>query len=346
MQLRQPTLQTTRTQLGQPGLAQPRHTRLQQLGGFHRAVVADEVIAPVIAPVHLRSALEQAGDLAGRQLQRQRLQPAQLDLGVLIHNLLQRQHEQSRRVATSKATPVGNLHVTNEGTERKHTVVFQVQATVRPRRTARPADHQPQHAVAPAAHRLRAAFGKQVVHRVDACRVEVQQRRRTLFRFGLEQGQRRSALRLWKRRRCSEVSLVPLRQRGAPAGELAIEHEMLGVHCQVLGRVLQLIGIRTAVMEVVVATAEMPGLALPSGQITPAHTARPVRRRTVGNMGQFVYQRAAACAPGAGHAVIQKIAAQRDAAGEGAAMHLGGKAITPAHLHLRRQGAQQAIWQQ
>ena len=40
-QPRQPALETTRTQLGQPGLAQPRHSGLQQLGGLHRTVVAE-----------------------------------------------------------------------------------------------------------------------------------------------------------------------------------------------------------------------------------------------------------------------------------------------------------------
>jgi len=74
--------------------------------------------------VHLCGALEQAGDLAGRQLQRQRLQPTQFHLGVLVHHLLQRQHEQARGIAAGQATPVGNLHITYECAERQHAVVL------------------------------------------------------------------------------------------------------------------------------------------------------------------------------------------------------------------------------
>ncbi len=77
---------------------------------------------------------------------------------------------------------------------------------------------------------------------------------------------------------------------------------MLGVHRQILGRTFQFIGIRTTVTEVVVATAEVPRLALPPRQVPPTRSARPVRTATVGDVGEFVHQRAAARTAGAGHA--------------------------------------------
>ncbi len=198
IQPHQSPAQPARGQLGQAGLAQPWHPGLQQLGGFHRTVVADEVIAPVIAPVHLCGALEQAGDFAAIKRQRQRLQPAQFDLGVLVHHLLQRQHEQPRRIATGQPAPVGNLHVADEGAEGQHTVILQIQPAIRPRRAARAADDQAQHAVAPAAHRLRTALGEQVIHGEDAGRIQLQQRRRALLRLGLQQRNRALALRRWE----------------------------------------------------------------------------------------------------------------------------------------------------
>ncbi len=51
-------------------------------------------------------------------------------------------------------------------------------------------------------------------------------------------------------------------------------------------------------------------------------------------MGQFVYQRAAACATRAGHGIIQQLATQGDAPGEGPAVHIGRQVITPTHLDL------------
>ena len=138
----------------------------------------------------------------------------------------------------------------------------------------------------------------------------------------------------------------PLRQRRATAGKLGIEHEMLGVHGQMFGRVLQFIGVRTTVTEVVVTTAQMPGLALPPGQITPACTARPVRAATVCNMGQLMHQSAASRAAGAGHGIIQQLATQGDVAGESAAVYIGRQVIAPAYLDLCRQCSQQAIRQQ
>ncbi|MNV83659.1 hypothetical protein D3C71_1774760 [compost metagenome] len=63
-------------------------------------------------------------------------------------------------------------------------------------------------------------------------------------------------------------------------------------------------------------------------------------------MGQFVHQRTAPCASGTGHIIIKQIAAQRDTPGEGTAMHVGGQVVTPADLHLRGQGTQQAVGQQ
>ena len=121
---------------------------------------------------------------------------------------------------------------------------------------------------------------------------------------------------------------------------------MLGVHRQILSRVLQLITIRAAITEIVVAATEMPRLALPPRKIAPTRTAGPARAAAVGNVGQFVHQCAASSPPRSRHAVVQQVAAQRDAAGEGTAMHLGRQVIPPAHLNLRRQCAQQPLRQQ
>ena len=139
---------------------QPRHAVVQQLEGLHGAVVAEEVVAAVVVPVQPRGAFQQRGDLGRVQLQRDRLQAAQLDLGVLLDHLLQRQHEQARGVGARQAAPAGNLHVANERAERQHLVVLQVEPAIGPARAARRADHQPQHAVAPAAHRPLVAFGE------------------------------------------------------------------------------------------------------------------------------------------------------------------------------------------
>ncbi|MNS83165.1 hypothetical protein D3C72_1169410 [compost metagenome] len=63
-------------------------------------------------------------------------------------------------------------------------------------------------------------------------------------------------------------------------------------------------------------------------------------------MGQFMHQRATPRTTGAGHVIIQKVATQRDASGEGTAMYIGRQVIAPAHLYLRRQCSQQAFRQQ
>jgi hypothetical protein len=47
-----------------------------------------------------RRAFQEVGDLGRAQLQRDRLQAAQLDLGVLLDHLRERQHVQARRVGT------------------------------------------------------------------------------------------------------------------------------------------------------------------------------------------------------------------------------------------------------
>ncbi|KAG1390133.1 hypothetical protein G6F58_013084 [Rhizopus delemar] len=103
-------------------------------------------------------------------------------------------------------------------------------------------------------------------------------------------------------------------------------------------RIFQLITVRAASTEVVVAATEMPRLALPPCQIAPTRTARPASATTIRDMGQFVHQCAASRPSRTGHAVVQQVAAQRDAASKCTAMHLGGQVSAPAYLYLGRQG--------
>src|SRR5690606_33056948 len=80
------------------GQLRPVGAAAQQLQGFHRAVVGQKVIVAVITPVQLGAALDQHLDLTAFQPERNRGQAAQLDLGVFVDHLAQRQDEQARRV--------------------------------------------------------------------------------------------------------------------------------------------------------------------------------------------------------------------------------------------------------
>ncbi len=69
-------------------------TGAQQLEVFNGAVVREEVVIAVVAPVHLGSVLNQPFDFRARQLDWQGGQAAQFGLGVFIDDLRQRQDEQ------------------------------------------------------------------------------------------------------------------------------------------------------------------------------------------------------------------------------------------------------------
>ncbi|MNJ56421.1 hypothetical protein D3C77_519660 [compost metagenome] len=74
----------------QVGQARVGGAAAQQLEGFYRAVIGQEVIVAVVAPVHLRCLANQAFELGAIELERDRRQAAQLGLGVLINDLGQR----------------------------------------------------------------------------------------------------------------------------------------------------------------------------------------------------------------------------------------------------------------
>ena len=218
---------------------QPRHAVVQQLESLHGAVVAEEVVAAVVAPVQLRGALQEAGDLGAFQLQRDRLQAAQLDLGVLLDHLLERQHEQARRVRTRQAAPAGDLHVVDERAERQHAVIGEVEPAIGPARAARRADHEAQHAVTPAAHRPLIAFGQQVVDCVDAIGVELQKWRLVFVADGPQHHEARRAV--GRRRTAPEVRGEKAVQVRPAAAVGRIEQKVLEVHGDEFGRARELV---------------------------------------------------------------------------------------------------------
>ncbi|MNY14873.1 hypothetical protein D3C86_1480620 [compost metagenome] len=145
----------------------------QQFQSFYRAVIGQEEIIAVVAPVHLGGMLHHVFDFVARQVQRHRGQAAQFGLGVFVDHLSQRQDKQARRVFTHQAVPARQLYITDEGAVGQHQMLIQIQPAIRPAWTARCADYQAQHAVAPAADPVLIGLGQQIVNGVDPFRINV-----------------------------------------------------------------------------------------------------------------------------------------------------------------------------
>ncbi len=209
----------------------------------------------------------------------------------------------------------------------------QIQPARRPARTSRRADHQPQHAVAPAAHQLVVALGQQVVHRIYPLRIQLQQRGFAGDITRLHQRHARVACGL---RPGSKVICKPRRQRRAATREPGVEQVMLGIHRQVFGRAVALVRVGAAFGERVVTTPPTPRVLLPAGQVTPAGAVRPAAiNGAVQHVGQFMDQRRLHRAWQwlAGLYLVQQAAPQGDRIPAGAAMHRVGKLVRPGQGH-------------
>ena len=79
----------------QPGQLRVGAAAAQQLQAFDRAVVGQEVIVAVIAPVHFSGVLDGVVDFLAREFQGDGREAAQLGLGVFVDHLGQWQHKQS-----------------------------------------------------------------------------------------------------------------------------------------------------------------------------------------------------------------------------------------------------------
>ena len=215
-------------------------------------------------------AYHQLLDLVARQAQRYRGQAAQLDLGVFINHLLQRQHEQARGVDAGQAIPARQLQVADEGTVGQHQVVVEIQAAVRATRPARCADHQAQHAVAPAAHPGIVGFSEQVVDFIHALRIKPPQWLQGEVAPGIEVGIVVAAI--LARRRPVEVLTEIARQRRAAAGIAGVEQKVFEVDRDELQRVGQLVAVRAAcdLAVVQIARASLADPLLPASQIEQA----------------------------------------------------------------------------
>ena len=215
----------------------------QQFQGFHRAVVRDEVVVAVVTPVHLGRVLDQVVDLRPRQIHGHRGQAAQFGLGVFVDHLPQRQDEQARRVHAGQAVPTGKLYVADEGAVRQHQVLIQVQTAIRSTRASGLADHQPQHAVTPAADPVLVGFGQQVIDGVHALGVDCAQWLTAKVAAGVKEREGCPALTLG----CGgpvEMFFVVRVQRGTTAGVVRVEEEILHVDRDELTRVADLVDVR------------------------------------------------------------------------------------------------------
>ncbi len=247
-----------------------RRAAAQQFQGFHRAVVGQEVVVAVVAPVQFGAALDQLANLFGVQFQGHRGQPAQLHLGVFVDHLAQRQNEQPRGVDAGEAVPAGELHVIDEGAEGQHQVVVQIQSTSGAGLAAGRADHQAQHAMAPAADPGVVGFGEQVVDLVDTRRVKAQQGRAAELAAGVKEG---IARRTVSRLRCPAEVLAEVAVQGwAAAGVAGVEQEVFEVHRDEFQRAGQLVGVGTArqLRVVLFAQAAFANPLRPAGQIEQA----------------------------------------------------------------------------
>ncbi|MNM85929.1 hypothetical protein D3C81_980700 [compost metagenome] len=242
----------------------------QQLQRLYCAVVGQEPVVAIVAPVHFGGLTHQVLDLVAVEPQGHRRQAAQFGLGVLVDHLAQRQHEQARGVGTDQAVPAGKLHIVDEGAVRQHQALVEVQAAVRPAWAARLADHQAQHAVAPAADQVLVGFGQQVVHLIDPLGVDFAQRLAGEVAAGIDERQALGAAVLL---RCpAEVFAQVLVQRRTAAAVARVEEEVLHVDRDVLLGAAQFIAVGAAheLAVVLLALAASAHVLLPAGQVEQA----------------------------------------------------------------------------
>ncbi|MNF62628.1 hypothetical protein D3C84_443120 [compost metagenome] len=221
--------------------------------------------------MHLDSVLDQGFGFRTAEPEGHRGQAAQFHLGVFLDHLVQRQHEEARRVGAGEAVPAGQLHVADEGAVGEHQVLVEVEAAVRSAWAARGADHQAQHAVAPAADPVLVGLGKQVIHFIDPLGVELAQGLLAEVAAGVQVGVAAGALGAI-RRGPAEVFAVVAVERRAAAGIGRIEEEVLHVHRDELARILQFVDVRAARHLVVFrfALAAFADVLGPAGEIQQA----------------------------------------------------------------------------
>ncbi|MNF39177.1 hypothetical protein D3C84_201430 [compost metagenome] len=170
-------------------------------------------------------------------------------------------------------------------------MLVQIQPAIRPARPPGGADHQAQHAVAPAAGPLLVGLGEQVVDLVDPLGVERAQWLAGEIAAGVEVGVRVDAGLLAGRCPAAEMLAQVTRQRGAATGVAGVEEEVLHVHRDELARVAQFVDIRAARHLAVgrLARAAPADLLRPAGQVEQARIVaegETARRLAAAGIGQ------------------------------------------------------------
>ena len=221
--------------------------------------------------MHFGGAFHDIFNLAARQIQWHRGQAAQFGLGVFVDHLGQRQDEQARRVFTDQAIPTRQLNVADEGAVGQYQVLIQVQSTIRPARSAWCTDHQPQHAMAPAAHPVLVGLRQQIVDGVDPLRIDLPQGCFGEVVTGIQEGEGFAASTLGIGGP-AEVLFVVAVQRRAATGIARVKEEILHVDRDELLGAAGLVNVRTAgdLAVVLFAFATTADVLLPSGEVEQA----------------------------------------------------------------------------
>ncbi|MND75337.1 hypothetical protein D3C80_669500 [compost metagenome] len=255
--------------------------------------------------MHFGGVLDQGFGFRAAELEGHRGQAAQFHLGVFLDHLVQRQHEEARGIGAGEAVPAGQLHVADEGPVGEHQVLVEVEAAVRSARTARGADHQAQHAVAPAADPVLVGLGEQVVHFIDPLGVELAQGLLAEVAAGIQIGEAAGAIGAVRRRPAEMFAVVAVERRAA-AGIGRIEEEVLHVHRDELARILQFVDVRAARHLVVFrfALAALADVLGPAGEVQQARVVAE-GEAALGLAPAVAGQSYRAVAPGPGAAAEQ-----------------------------------------
>lgn len=161
-------------------------------------------------------------------------------------------------------------------------MLIEIEPAVRATWTARRADHQAQHAVAPAADPILVGLGQQVVDGVDPFRIDLPQRLLGEIVAGIEKREGLAASVLgW--RRPAKVFLVIAIQRRATAGVARVEEEILHVDRNELLGTGDLVQIRAAGdLPIVLFTLTTPAdVLLPAGKVKQARVIAESEAATV-----------------------------------------------------------------
>ncbi|MNM80848.1 hypothetical protein D3C81_928300 [compost metagenome] len=221
--------------------------------------------------MHLGGTLHHVFNLCARQVQGHGGQAAQFGLGIFVDDLGQRQDKQPRRVFTDQAIPARQLYVADEGAIRQHQVLVQVQSAIRTTGAARRADHQTQHAVAPAAEQVLVSLGQQIVNGIDPLRIDLPQRCLGEIVAGIEERDGFAA-GVTGGGRPAEMLFVVAIQCGTAAGVARVKEEILHVDRDEFLGAAGLVDIRTAGNLAIVLFAFTPTayVLLPAGQVEQA----------------------------------------------------------------------------